>query len=397
MNKKSVACSSMEERRSAGDVIFKEGDTADRAYIIEAGRVRVSVERDGKPFTLGELGTGEIIGEMAMIDEYTRTATATVIEDCRLTVVTPQQIRQRIESSDPVVRSLLRILLTRYRSELELRRESPAPAGNSLLSYYAGIRKIRFENELIQALETGAIGVVYQPIFRLDPAVLIGFEALVRWEHPELGAIPSSYLVGLAEETDLINTLEDHVFGVAIDDLSAIKAAAPDGLFMSINISPRHTSDQGFLHRIVDHCSRAGQQACDIVLELTESVLVDVQRLGEWAAASREMGFRLTVDDFGTGFASLEYLTRLAPDIVKLDQSFVGSIIDNPRSISVLRRILEMAKDLDVEVIAEGVETAEHAHTLASLGCDMVQGFYVGHPLPPAEAALLAAGKDGGA
>lgn len=382
---------SQSQQRRKGDIIFREGDAADCAYIIESGRVEISVEREGKPIVLGELVSGEILGEMAMIDEFNRTATARVVEDSHLTVVTPRQIQQRIESSDPVVRSLLEVLLSRYRSELTLRWGAPSPAKHTLLTHYRGIQKIRFENDLIRDLETDGVSVVYQPICRLDTKAVVGFEALVRWDHPDLGTVPPEDLIALAEETDLINTLENRVFTVAIGDLATLQAA-PGKLFMSINVSPRHTSDLDFLNQVSRLCDDAGQETTDIVLELTESVLVDLRALTEWARAAKDMGFRLTVDDFGTGFASLEYLTRLNPDIVKIDQSFIGSIIEDARTVAVLRRILEMAKDLDVQVIAEGAETAEHLRVLTGLGVDMAQGFEIGRPLPAVEAATLLAG-----
>ncbi len=301
--------------KRAGEIIFREGDLADFAYIIENGRVQISVERDGRSVALAELGSGEILGEMAVIDRFNRTATATVTRDCRLTVVTPPQILQRVEEADPVVRSLIQILMKRYRAELTRAQGMPMEAASAFVSQSRGIQKIRLENELMRAIANEDVKVVYQPIRDLANGCTSGFEALVRWDHPTRGTIPPEELVSLAEETELIVPLGLHVFEVAAKDRSALAAVGSSELFVSVNVSPRHTLDGDFLERAKDICDKLGERPANIMLELTESVQADIQSLGAWVAAARAIGFQITVDDFGTGYASLEYLTRLAPDI----------------------------------------------------------------------------------
>lgn len=381
--------------RRAGEIIFREGDPADRAYVIEDGNVEISVARDAGAVTLAELGAGEILGEMAVIDQAYRTATATVTRDCRLTVVTPHQIQRRIDEADPVVRSLIQILLNRYRSELSRRRGIPMEAASVFASQSSGIQKIRLENELMRALEIGDIKVAYQPIRRLSDGSIRGFEALVRWDHPTRGTIPPEELISLAEETDLIVPLGLHVFKVATADRARIQSAGSPGVFISVNVSPRHTADSAFLDEARDICRQAGERTDDIMLELTESVYADIERLSGWVEAAREMGFQITVDDFGTGYASLEYLTRLAPDTVKIDRSFVRSIVEDARTVAVLKRVLQMARDLDVTVIAEGAETAEHVRLLKQMGCDMAQGYEIGRPLARSQTVELLCGGTG--
>ena len=375
--------------KRTGEVLFKEGDLADCAYIIEEGCVEVSVAREGTRIVLAELGPGEILGEMAVIDQFNRTATARVTADCRLTVVTPSQIRQRIGDADPVVRSLIEILLRRYRAELTRASGIPMEAASAFVSHSRGIQKIRLENEVMRALETGDIKVVYQPIRRLRDGTVCGFEALVRWDHPKRGTIPPEQLISLAEETDLIVPLGLHVFEVAVRDRGGLRAACSPGLFMSVNISPKLTCDQAFLNQARDICRRAGETPEDIMLELTESSSVDVQSLGEWVAAAKGMGFQITVDDFGTGYASLEYLTRLVPDTLKIDQRFVRPIVDDPRTAAVLLRVLQMARDLGVQVIAEGAESPQHVRMLKEVGCEMAQGYEIGRPVTRMECLML--------
>lgn len=367
--------------RRAGDVIFREGDSADRAYVIEDGSVEISVLRDDGPVVLAELHAGEILGEMAVIDQAYRTATATVTRDCRLTVVTPSRIRQRIRDADPVVRSLIQILLSRYRAELVRAQGIPMEAASAFVAQSRGIQKIRLENELMRALETGDIKVVYQPIRSLADGAVCGFEALVRWDHPTRGTIPPEELITLAEETDLIVPLGLHVFEVAAADRARMRPAGSAEIFVSVNVSPRHTGDDDFLDQARRICEKAGESTANVMLELTESVHADIQCLSDWVSAARAMGFQITVDDFGTGYASLEYLTRLVPDIVKIDRHFIRPIVEDARTVAVLTRVLQMARDLGVSVIAEGAETAEHVRLLRELGCDMAQGYGIGRPL----------------
>lgn len=379
-----MSSSEYQINKPAGEFIFHEGEVADCAYVIEQGRIEIAVNRDDDSVVLGELGPGEILGEMAVMDQFCRTASARVTEDCLLTVVTPRQIQQRIEASDPIVRALLSVLLTRYRSGLSLDGGGETEDGSAPDAHAGGIEKIRFENELRRALEEGEIKVVYQPIRCLRRGSVSGFEALVRWDHPAEGTIPAERLVALAEETDLIIPLSLYVFEAAVADFTAFRSAAPPGLFVSVNVSPKHTLDSEFLNRAWDICSGADCKPGDIMLELTESIMVDIEQLSSWVRTAKAMGFRISVDDFGTGYASLEYLTRLEPHTVKIDQDFIRPIVDDWRHRSVMRRVLDMAGDLGVLVIAEGVETPGIVSLLTEMDCDMAQGYGVGRPLAPA-------------
>lgn len=387
-----MSSNSYQTSRSTGEVIFQEGDPADCAYVIEEGRIEISVMREDRTVVLSELGPGEILGEMAVIDQYSRTATARVIEDCRLTVVTPHQIQQRIGTSDPVVRSLLGVLLARYRSELSQEQGVPMEAETALLFHTKGIEKIRFENELRRALEESEVNVVYQPIRCLRTNATSGFEALVRWDHPIEGTIAPEKLVALAEETDLIIPLSLYVFKAAVEDFADFQAASPRGHFVAVNVSPKHTVDSGFLNQAWDICVAAGTKPGDVVLELTESIMVDIEQLASWVRTAKAMGFRISVDDFGTGYASLEYLTRLEPHTVKIDQNFIRPLVEDRRHQAVMRKMVEMARELDVLVIAEGAESAEHVRILAELDCDMAQGYEIGRPLTRSGVIDLLAG-----
>jgi EAL domain-containing protein (putative c-di-GMP-specific phosphodiesterase class I) len=364
-----------------GEILFREGERAGPAYIIVKGRVEISVTRDGSAVVLGTLGPNEILGEMAVIDQHRRTATATVLEDSVLSIITPEQIQQRISRADPVVRSLLNILLQRYRSELALEQGFTIENESALISSNAGIGKMFFENELRTALENEEVQVVYQPMRSLKGTLRNGFEALVRWDNRIHETISPARLVNLAEETDLIELLSLYVFRAAAEDLMEFKDASSDDLFLSVNVSPKHTVDSDFLNNAWDICAETGCRPGDIMLELTETVFVDIHRLSDWVDMAKAMGFLVSVDDFGTGFASLDYLTSLAPHTVKIDREFIRPIITESRHVIVLKKILEMARELDVLVIAEGAETYDHVRMLKEMGVDLVQGFEIDRPL----------------
>jgi len=378
--------------KAAGEVIFREGEHADYAYIIDEGEVEISVARDGRAVSLGVLGSPEIIGEMAVIDDYCRTATATVRQDCVLTVVTPRQIQERMHRADPVVKSLLNILLTRYRSELALESGVPMENETALISAYQGIAKIRMENDLRESLGKEEVKILYQPIRSLNRLSRSGFEALVRWDHVSQGAVLPSGLVTLAEETDLIDTLTLYVFRAAAEDLVDFRTAAAEGRFVSVNISPRQTVDSDFLNKAWDICNDVGCEPSDIMLELTESIRVDIEQLKDWVDIAKAMGFLVSVDDFGTGFTSLEYLTRLEPHTVKIDKNFIRPIVDDSRHVTVVKKVIELARELDALVIAEGAETYDHLRVLTELGCDMAQGYEIDRPLTKFQTIDLLAG-----
>lgn len=383
---------SLSKSLKTGEVLFREGERAGYAYIIEKGRVVVSVEREGESVVLGTVGPGEIIGEMAVIDQHRRTATATVKEDCEVTLITPQQILQRIARADPVVRSLIRVMLVRYRSELAMDQSPQFLDETDEVPVDFGIGKMLFENELRDALNDEEVQVVYQPMRSLTATSKNGFEALVRWQTGPHGTISPAGLINLAEETDLIEPLSLYVFRAAAEDLADFRAATTSDLFLSVNISPRQTSDTDFLNRAWDICAEVNCRPDEIMLELTESAFVDIEKLREWVDAAKAMGFMISVDDFGTGYASLEYLTRLAPHTVKIDRNIIRPITHDPRYVVVVNKVLEMARELGVLAIAEGAETYEHVRMLMDMGCDMAQGFEIDRPLTKFQIIELLAG-----
>jgi diguanylate cyclase (GGDEF)-like protein len=240
------------------------------------------------------------------------------------------------------------------------------------------------ESELRLALPAGQLEVQYQPLFSLASGELTGFEALLRWRHPKLGEVSPSVFVPIAEECGLIGELTDYVLNEACQQLGRIQAAMPGGapLMMHVNISGSDITHKGFVPRVTRAIAAARLKPTQLVLELTEDILMTslegaMPTLTELTA----LGFRFSVDDFGTGCSSLSHISRLPVDSLKIDRSFVNNL-DDPANAGVIRAIIFLAHTLGKRVVAEGIETADQLDRLCALGCESGQGFHLSMALP---------------
>jgi diguanylate cyclase (GGDEF)-like protein len=237
--------------------------------------------------------------------------------------------------------------------------------------------------------------IYYQPIVELNSGRIIGFEALVRWKHPEQGLISPLVFIPVAEETGLIMTIGEWVLQRACEQICIWQQQFNQpALMISVNLSAKQFIQSNVVEQI-EHVLAATQLAprC-LKLEITESVL-----MVEWEVVERnlqifkKLGVRISIDDFGTGYSSLAYLTRFPADTLKIDKSFVMQMNYEPQSVAVVETIISLAHNLKKEVIAEGVETVEQAHRLRSLNCEYGQGYLFAKPLNHEEATLLLARK----
>ncbi|MGQ9369750.1 bifunctional diguanylate cyclase/phosphodiesterase [Azospirillum sp. ST 5-10] len=254
--------------------------------------------------------------------------------------------------------------------------------------------RLWLENNLRRAIENGEMELHYQPQIRIDGRRLVGCEALVRWREPDGRLIPPSQFIPIAEETGLILALGDWV----LDEACRRAAALPppdgsDGAFrMAVNLSVVQLRRPGLWQRVADTLGRHGLPAERLELEVTESMLMEESgTVTDTLARLREMGVALAIDDFGTGYSSLGYLRRFHADKLKIDRSFVDGLCTGPDGGVIVAAIVSMARSLGMETLAEGVETAEQFDALAAMGCEQVQGFLVGRPMPFAEFAAFAA------
>src|SRR5262245_33346471 len=245
MSKATLDEVTVRKRFAQGDVIFRERDQASEAFVLEAGRVETSTDVDFEPRVLAVLGPGEMFGEMAALDGTPRSATATALEDTELTLIAQEQLRSRVEAAEPVLRHLLRVILNRFRREQSLLR---APGTGMLDSIDTGaepevarlaVDKMKLESELRSAIARGDLELHYQPLVRLDDGRTAGFEALLRWEHRELGVLPPEKFIHLAEETALIVPIGRFVLERACRDLVMLQRKRRARLTMSVNVSGR--------------------------------------------------------------------------------------------------------------------------------------------------------------
>ena len=254
------------------------------------------------------------------------------------------------------------------------------------------IRRLNLEVELQKAIQAQQLSLFYQPIFRLDSREIVGFEALVRWQHPIKGEIPPLTFIPLAEETGLIVPLGEWVLSEACQQLGLWKTKMGIKLpiSISVNLSSLQLKSPNLL-RLIDENLRAVElDGNALKLEITESVLMkNIKEAMELLSQLRERNIQLSIDDFGTGYSSLSYLRLLPINTLKIDKSFIHGIEDSPTNLDIISAIINLARDLNLESVAEGLEKEEHLDILHSLSCQYGQGFIFSPPLNASDATAL--------
>ncbi len=246
------------------------------------------------------------------------------------------------------------------------------------------LQRLVLESELRQALASGQLRAYYQPKIRLRDGQTVGAEALLRWPHPEHGMIPPGRFIPVAETSDLIVELGVWMLGEVCRQLVRWRAAGLPMLPVAVNLAARHFRQPDLADCIRGLLEASALPAQALELELTESSLLEAgPQTAETLQALEELGVGLAIDDFGTGYSSLSYLKRLPLSALKIDQSFVRDLVSDPDDRTISAAIVALGHGLGLKVIAEGVETAEQQRILLDQGCDLAQGYWFGHPLPP--------------
>jgi len=251
-------------------------------------------------------------------------------------------------------------------------------------------RRAAMESSLRAAVKKGSFSLVYQPQIDLTTGAVVGFEALVRWNSEESGTMMPSEFIPLAEETGLINELGEWVLREACRQNKAWQAAGLVPRRIAVNLSAKQLNDKGFVEMLAGILNETKLDPKYLELEITES---QVMRQGEGSLLLlnelAEMGIHLSVDDFGTGYSSLSYLKRLPVSKLKIDQSFIRDITVDPNDNAIVVAIISMAKSLDLDIIAEGIETEGQLALLRTHGCKVGQGYYFSVPLSGSDAEPL--------
>lgn len=403
----------------AGTILFKKGEARQCAFLIEKGNVQI-VGNDERDSTEGPdaksdqvlcvLGEGEIFGEMALLDSSPRSATAITKDECRIFVIPRETLEKRLVNMDPIVSLLVSLLIERYRNTRvnlpESIKQDQQGSFIEKVSRYDSLPKELFqlrdtESQMERALEELKIqqdirrGLMkkefvpfLQPILQLPDEKIVGFEALIRWEHPDKGMLAPFHFIPVAERTGIVQNL-DHVMVEAVTSIlpEFMETSSNPDFFISVNLSGINFETDEVVTRLRDSISKNDVSPHNIKLEITESALIhDPEKAENVLQELKEMGFKIALDDFGTGYSSLGYLHKFSIDDIKIDRAFVSEIHSGQKSIDIVRAIIGLARNFGLGVIAEGIETKEDIVALNSLGSDMGQGYFYGKPLSVADA-----------
>ncbi|MGE0555736.1 MAG: putative bifunctional diguanylate cyclase/phosphodiesterase [Gemmatimonadales bacterium] len=243
------------------------------------------------------------------------------------------------------------------------------------------VARMRLEQQLRRAVDRDDFAVWFQPILDLDTGEVTSAEALVRWSHPERGLVSPAEFMRISEESGLIVPLGGWILRTVCRQIRVWEDEGLGPLRVAVNLSARQLRDPGFVALVRNSLAESGLEASSLVLELTESMLMDPgSELAATLRALDELGVGLAIDDFGTGYSSLSYLKHFPVRTLKVDQSFIRDVTENQDDAAITRAIIALARALNVTVVAEGVETLDQASFLKRAGCDMVQGFLIGRP-----------------
>jgi EAL domain-containing protein (putative c-di-GMP-specific phosphodiesterase class I) len=258
------------------------------------------------------------------------------------------------------------------------------------------VARLETEHALRRAMQQGELRLHYQPIVALATGEVVACEALLRWQHPERGLVPPVEFISVAEDTGMIVPIGAWVLDEACRQLAAWRAdeATCGSLRMSVNLSARQFGDPGLVGTVAGALARAEIEPGDLWLEITESVLMEeADATVETLRALKRLGVRIAVDDFGTGYSSLSYLKRFPVDELKIDRSFVDGLGHDSEDQAIATAVVGLGRALGLGVLAEGVETQAQLNEVRRLGCNSVQGYFLGRPQAPEDlpAAILEA------
>jgi diguanylate cyclase (GGDEF)-like protein len=254
------------------------------------------------------------------------------------------------------------------------------------------VTRLQLETDLRYAIEREEFELYYQPIIGLNTAALVGFEALVRWNHPQRGLVPPNEFIQIAENTGLIIPMTVKILQSACSQVVKWQKVSQreTPLSIAVNLSGKHFGDPGLVEQIKTIISATKIDPADLKLEITESaVMENAETAISMLKQIKQTGVQISIDDFGTGYSSLSYLHRFPIDLLKVDRSFVSAMEENTENGEIVRTVIALAKALKLSVVAEGIESIHQFHQLRVLGCQFGQGYLFSKPLPVPEIEQL--------
>ena len=384
-----------------GTVIFREGEPGDCAYVIERGTVEISMRNGAENIVIARRGSGEIFGEMAVVDNRPRSATVTAASDCELLMLSGKQLHERMESLDPVLRMVLTVILDRFRDTLQRFKSensgniasfiatSGGDADVQLQAHREAIERIELEQSLSKAVAREELLLFFQPIVCGKTGRIESFEALVRWQHPNHGLIPPGAFIEAAEQSGLITEISRYVLEKACQALANLRAVGEQShcnteqLGMSVNVTAREFADESFVDYVVTRLEKHSVDPKTLSLEITESTLMEnTNTTRELLERLRDIGVSISIDDFGTGYSSLSHLHQFPVETLKIDRSFVAELGLDESGKELVRTMITLGHGLGLKIVAEGIEEPEQAAALQLFGCDLFQGYMISKPMP---------------
>lgn len=378
----------------AGEIIMTQGDVGHCAYFIQDGKVEIIVEKaTGEFLSMGTRGAGSIIGEMAIVDDQPRSATIRALENCNLLEISKEDFSRGVRTANPIVRLVSQVIVMRYRDILRRSHTLLSDVGDALSlelleREYAEqsnvLEVIKLANDFKQALSRGQLFLQYQPIVDLNTAEVIGFEALMRWKHPENGIISPDEFIPMAEDSGLIVEATEWAFRESCFALKRIEQELlpTKPMFMSVNFSATDFEEDNFFDKFFTILKETDTRPERIHLEITERLLLQQPtNVKITLQKCRDAGMGVAIDDFGTGYSSLSYLHEYPINILKIDRSFVQKMSNDLLSRGLIKSILSLSENMGMKIIAEGVETLEEVQLLRDMNCSIAQGYFFSRPL----------------
>jgi diguanylate cyclase (GGDEF)-like protein len=248
--------------------------------------------------------------------------------------------------------------------------------------YEAVIKKEKIQIDIFNAIHNNEFILYYQPQFDMKTMNIYGMEALLRWNHPELGVLSPIYFIDILEHNEMIIEVGKFVLTEACNEIKKWHQRGYDDLSISVNISEKQLQDRSFLSFVQDLLEKTKLESKYIHFEITERILIHpVEKILNVLIGLRNMGIKIFIDDFGTKYSSLNYLYNLPTDGIKIDKSFIDKVQDSEKNLIITKNIIQLANELNLEVVAEGVETDEQLSCLADINCNKIQGFIFGKPV----------------
>lgn len=375
---------------SAGETIFECGDAGDCAYLIEKGSVEVVADQQDKEVRLSVLKKGELFGEAALIDDGPRTATARTLKKTVLIPLPRSLVHEQLEKSGPVLNHLLFVLLERSRHNPHPATPLAAPdasgPGEVQRTTAAGEATGRFlVNGMAQALELDEFVLHYQPVCELETLQVVGFEALIRWQHPVRGLIPPEDFLWLAGQAGMERQLGIWTLKQACRDWGTLQnIVSPVRPFVSVNISPAQLDNDEMISSVKSILARGVISADELRFELSETVLMEQPELAGRILA-KLVEFGSAPEEDGAGHSGTDHLQRSPNGVLKIDKSFVTPLLDSTMNQEIVQSSIDLAHSLNMLVVAEGIENEAILRRLMEMKCDCGQGWLFGRPQPLAD------------